>query len=235
MSALSEAQRKKGQAFLAEAENTLAKSTWFASSTERKQEDGAELYVKAANAYKVGGWHDEAAGAYVKASELFKTLKNLGEASKALSDAGACYKKGGTNTARAIECWSDAVTLLCDAGRLNMAAKLSKEIAEALENNLSEEDWDNNPSVEAAIQSYQQAADLFEMERAQSQASGCLQKIAELSSAALNPPDLLKASQLYENLGRTCLESNLLKYNAKSHFLNGEKYYLLQIYKQLSL
>ena len=174
----------------------------------------------------MGGWNDEAADAYVKASELFKTLKNLGEASKALSDAGACYKKGGTNMARAIECWSDAVTLLCDAGRLNMAAKLSKEIAEALENNLAEEDWDNNDSVAAAIQSYQQAADLFEMEQAKSQASGCLQKIAELSSAALNPPDLLKAANLYESLGRTCLESNLLKYNAKTHFLNGEKCHL---------
>jgi alpha-soluble NSF attachment protein len=233
MSALSQAQRKKGEAFLAEAEATLKKSTWFASSTERKNEDAAELYVKAANAYKVGAWHDEAADAYVKASELFKTLKNLGEASKALSDAGACYKKGGTNMTRAIECWSDAVTLLCDAGRLNMAAKLSKEIAEALENNLAEEEGGNNDSVAAAIQSYQQAADLFEMEQAKSQASGCLQKIAELSSAALNPPDLLKAAELYESLGRTCLESNLLKYNAKAHFLNGETFLSASIPRRL--
>lgn len=100
MSALANSQKKKGEAFLSEAESTLKKSTWFASSTERKHEDGAELCIKAANAFKVGGFHDEAAGAYVKASELFKTLKNLGEASKALSDAGTCYKKGGTNMTR---------------------------------------------------------------------------------------------------------------------------------------
>lgn len=123
---------------------------------------------------------------------------------------------------KAIECWSDAVTLLCDAGRLNMAAKLSKEIAEALENNISEGGEDSNESVQAAIASYQQAADLFDMENAKSQSSGCVQKIAELSSGALNPPDLLKAAELYESLGRGCLESNLLKYNAKGHFLNGE-------------
>lgn len=55
-----------------------------------------------------------------------------------------------------------------------MAAKLSKEIAEALENNLADDEGDNNDSVAAAIQSYQQAADLFEMENAKSQASGCL-------------------------------------------------------------
>jgi alpha-soluble NSF attachment protein len=229
MSALSQAQKSKAQAFLTEATSTLSKSTWFASSTSRKNEDAAELYTKAANAYKVGGWHDEAGDAYVKASELYKLEKSLGEASKCLSDAGTCYKKGGTNIPKAIECWSDAVTLLCDAGRLNMAAKLSKEIAEALENNLEEDSGNGaNVSVAAAIQSYQQAADLFEMENAKSQASGCLAKIAELSSAALDPPDLLKAAELYESLGRGCLESNLLKYNAKSHFLNGETYYRSQ-------
>ncbi|KAL7487641.1 hypothetical protein ACHAW6_013272 [Cyclotella cf. meneghiniana] len=221
MSALSQAQQKKGDALKSEAEATLKKSTWFASSTERKHEDAAELFVKAANAYKVGGWHDEAADAYVRASELFKTLKNLGEASKALSDAGACYKKAGTNITRAIECWSDAVILLCDSGRLNMAAKLSKEIAEALENSAADNEGKNNDFIAAAIESYQKAADLFEMDQAKSQASGCLQKIAELSSGALNPPELLKAADLYESLGRTCLDSNLLKYNAKSHFLNG--------------
>lgn len=222
MSALSQAQRTKAQSYLTEASTTLSKSTWFASSTERKNEDAAELYTKAANAYKVGGWHDDAGDAYCKSAELYKILKNLGEASKALSDAGACYKKGGVNISRAIECWSDAVTLLCDAGRLNMAAKLSKEIGDALEGNVGEGEESNNDSIKAAIASYQQAADLFEMENAKSQSSGCLQKIAELSSAALNPPDLLKAAELYESLGRGCLESNLLKYNAKGHFLNGE-------------
>ncbi|EJK63904.1 hypothetical protein THAOC_15412, partial [Thalassiosira oceanica] len=85
MSALSASQRKKGDAFLAEAESTVKKSTWFASSTERKYEDAAECYVKAANAYKVGGLNDEAGSAYQQAAELYKDkLKSLSEASKAL-------------------------------------------------------------------------------------------------------------------------------------------------------
>jgi alpha-soluble NSF attachment protein len=223
MSALSQAQRKKGDAFLSEASSTLSKSTWFASSTERKYEDAAESYVKAANAYKVGGCHDEAGSAYQKAAELYKDkLKSLGEASKCLSDAGACLKK--THPTEAVGCYRSAVTLLCDAGRLNQAAKLSKEIAEIFENDgaaTAGDDADNTDSVTAAIASYQQAAELFEMEQAKSQASQCLQKVAELSSGALNPPELLRAAEIYENLGRQCLESNLLKYNAKSHFLNG--------------
>ena len=59
------------------------------------------------------------------------------------------------------------------------------------------------------------------MEQAKSQASQCLQKVAELSSGALDPPELSRAAEIYETLGRQCLESNLLKYNAKAHFLNG--------------
>ena len=89
MSALSQQQRAKGDAFLKEAEATLKKSTWFASSTERKYEDAAETFQKAANAYKVGGWNEEAGNAYKRAANLHKDqLKNLGEASKCLSDAG---------------------------------------------------------------------------------------------------------------------------------------------------
>lgn len=217
MSALSKQQRTKGESFFAEAESTLGKKTWFASSTERKYEDAAESFQKAANAFKVGGFTDEAGNAYKRASELHKDqLQNLGEASKCLSDAGACFKK--SNASEAIACYRSAVTLLCDAGRLNQAAKLSKQIGEIFETEGAA--GDGADGVGAAIASYEQAAELFEMEQAKSQASQCLQKVAELSSGALDPPELLRAAEIYETLGRQCLESNLLKYNAKSHFLN---------------
>ena len=224
MSALSKAQRTKGDVYYQEAESTLKKSTWLASSTEQKYENAAESFVKAATAYKVGGCADEAGAAYRRAADLYKDkLKSLGEASKCLSDAGACLKR--SNPAEAVGCYRSAVTLLCDAGRLNQAAKLSREIAEIFENESAATDdgggEDGGTAVAAAIASYQQAAELFEMEQAKSQASSCLQKVAELCSGALDPPEMLRAAEIYEGLGRQCLESNLLKYNAKTHFLNG--------------
>ena len=89
MSAISRQQKTKGEGFIIEAEKTLAKKTWFASSTESKHEDAAELYEKAANAFKVGGCHAQAGDAYSKAAELHRDqLKQLGEASKCLSSAG---------------------------------------------------------------------------------------------------------------------------------------------------
>lgn len=106
--------------------------------------------------------------------------------------------------------------MLCDAGRLTQAARLSKEVGELFENDDSSEE-----NVQLAIDSYQQAAELYEMEQQKSQASQCLVKVAELSSAALNPPNLLRSAELYEKLGKDCLESNLLKYNAKGYFLQS--------------
>lgn len=202
-----------------EANATLKKKTWFASSTEQKHEDAAELFEKAANAYKVGSLFSEAGGAYRKAAEIYQNeLKNMGEASKCLSNAGSCYKK--STPADAIDCYRSAVSLLCDAGRLTQAAKLSKEIGDLFDSDMiNGSNDDNNNNTSLAIESYEQAAELFQMEDAKSQASQCLLKVAELCSAALDPPELLRASQLYEQLGTQCLDSSLLKYNAKGYFL----------------
>lgn len=76
-------------------------------------------------------------------------------------------------------------------------------------------------AVAMAIEMYEQAADLFQMEDSKGQSSNCKAKVAELSSAALDPPDLLKAGQIYDELGRNCLDSNLLKFNAKGYFLQS--------------
>jgi alpha-soluble NSF attachment protein len=201
MSAISKQQRVKGEAFLSEAESTLAKKTWFASSSEQKHEDAAELYCKAANAFKVGGFFTEAGDAYGKAAKIYQDkLKNGMEASKALTESGECwavlfarffrscmscglhiffhsllhrqlmctnfcsiqmctighcYKK--IDAKKAIEAFRESISMLCDAGRLTQAARLSKETAELFENDGGED------SIALAIQSYKQAADLYDM------------------------------------------------------------------------
>lgn len=199
---------------MSEAESTLSKKTWFASATEQKNEDAAELFRKAANAYKVGGYLKEAGSAYNRAACIFKDkLKNDMEASKCLTESGHCYKK--EDPPKAIEMFRESISMLCDGGRLTQAARLSKEVAELFENEVPED----NESVKLAIESYHQAADLYEMEQQKSQANQCTVKVAELSSAALDPPDYLLGAQLYEKLGKECLDSTLLKYNAKGYFL----------------
>ena len=123
--------------------------------------------------------------------------------------------------------YENAIQLLTDAGRLTQAAKLCKECAEMYENDevqidaASSSNSSSKSPVVLAIEMYQQAAELFELEDSKSQASTCQSKIAELCSAALDPPDLIRASTIYDQLGRKCLENNLLKFNAKGYFLQS--------------
>lgn len=130
---------------------------------------------------------------------------------------GACYKK--SNPADAIKAYSKAVMVYTDNARITQAAKIQKEIAQLYET--EEIDQDGKSHVVLAIEAYEQAAELFGMEDSKSSESQCLSKIAELCSASLDPPDFVRASQGYDDLGRRCLESNLLKFNAKGYFLQA--------------
>ena len=130
---------------------------------------------------------------------------------------GTCYKK--SNPADAVAAYQQAVSLYTDNARITQAAKLSKEIAELYENEEIEED--DKSHIVLAIEAYEQASELFGMEDSKSAASQCLGKIAELCSAALDPPDFGRASKIYDDLGRRCLSSNLLKFNAKGYFLQA--------------
>lgn len=217
MSAIALQQKSKGDNFVQQAENELAKKSWF-SSKEKKYEDACELYQNAGNAYKVGGFYFEAGQAYYKAAIMLRdNLNNSFDASKAFQNAGSNYKKADPE--KAMESFNAAILLMTDAGRVMQAAKLSKECAELYEN--EEMDTEEKSHTVLAIEAYEQAAELFSAEDANSQASQCLAKVAELCSVALEPPDLLRAAQLYDDLGRKCLDSNLLKFNAKGYFLQA--------------
>ena len=271
MSAIARQQKTKAEHFCNEANAKLNKGGWFANK-ERKNEEAAEFFDKAGNAYKVGGFYFEGGEAYQKAADIYeKKLENSFEASKALQNAGtiwieqvdvstilysivipwiysslyfrirtphsrtpiiqircihslwqcihpaSCFKK--VSPQHAVECYNQAILLLTDAGRVMTAAKLSKECAELYEN--EQIDLEEKSSIVLAIETYEQAAELFLAEDAKAMQSQCLAKVAELCSAALDPPDLPRAGQLYDDLGRRCLDTNLLKFNAKGYFLQA--------------
>ena len=86
---MAKVQKGKAEAFIAEAEGMLAKKSWFSSSKERNAEEAAEIFEKAANAYKVGGLNQDAGNTYTKAAELYRDrLSDYNNASKAFNNAG---------------------------------------------------------------------------------------------------------------------------------------------------
>lgn len=94
MSALAKTQKAKALEIIAQAEATLNKKTFSffggASAKERQAEDAAELYMQAANAYKVGGMAQEAGETYTYAGSIYREKCNNGP------EAAKCYTQAGT-------------------------------------------------------------------------------------------------------------------------------------------
>ena len=72
--------------------------------------------------------------------------------------------------------------------------------------------------LEEAIEHYQKAADYFGGEDQHASAQPCLIKVA-LFSAELKRYET--PIEIFEDIGKACLENNLLKFNAKGHFMDA--------------
>ncbi|KAK4480675.1 hypothetical protein RD792_013753 [Penstemon davidsonii] len=193
----------RGEDFESKAEKKLGGWGLFGS----KFEDAAELLDKAANSFKLAKSWDQAGAVYAKLANCHLKLDSKHEAANAYADAAHCYKK--SNTKESISCLEQSVNLFLDIGRLNMAARYYKEIAEL---------YEQEQNLDQAIVYYERAADLFESEEVTTSANQCKQKIAQFAAQIEQYP---KAIEIYEEIARHSLNNNLLKYGVKGHLLNA--------------
>ncbi|XP_073316481.1 alpha-soluble NSF attachment protein-like [Primulina huaijiensis] len=193
----------RAEEFEKKAEKKVGGWAFFGS----KQEDAADLFDKAANAYKLGKSWDQAGAVYIKLANCYLKLDSKHEAANAYADAAHCYKK--TNSKESIHCLQQSVNLFLDIGRLNMSARYYKEIAEL---------YEQEENLEQAIVYYERAADLFQSEEVSTSANQCRQKIAQFAAQL---EQYQKAIEIYEDIGRQSLNNNLLKYGVKGHLLNA--------------
>lgn len=172
-----------------------------------KYDDAAELLEKAGNSYKLAKAWDKAAQAYVKLANCHMKLESKHEAASAYVDAANCYKK--TQPQEAIKALGTAVQLYMEIGRLSMAAKYLKDIAEI---------YGKEEDAQKAMEYFEKAADLYSGEEANSTGNQCRLKVAEYAAEL---EQYGKAIEIYEVVGRQSLDSNLLKYSVKGYLLNA--------------
>ncbi|KAJ5072153.1 alpha-soluble nsf attachment protein [Anaeramoeba ignava] len=173
----------------------------------KKFEDACDLFIKAANLFKVDKKWKEAAEAFQSAANCQLKLKSTYETASHLISSAICLLK--VDKKSAIEMYKQAIDYYIEVGRFNMAAKYHKEIAEIYE---KERDSSN------ALAHFQKAADFYSSENSESLAQQCLLKVA-LYSALMEEYE--RAINLYEEIGKAYLENNLLKYSAKENFLRA--------------
>ncbi|KAK4750153.1 hypothetical protein SAY87_027602 [Trapa incisa] len=178
-----------------------------------KYEDAADLFDKAANCFKLSKAWDRAGSTYIKLADCHLKASSTclseskHEAASSNVNAANCYKK--TSPKEAVSCLERAVNLFMEIGRLNMAARYYKEIAEMNE---------SEHNIEGAIDNFERAAELFESEEVTTSANQCKQKVAQFAAQL---EQYQKAIEIYEAVARHSLSNNLLKYGAKGHLLNA--------------
>lgn len=196
-------QLAKAEDFEKKAEKKLSGWGLFGS----KYEDAADLFDKAANSFKLAKSWDKAGSTYLKLANCHLKLESKHEAAQAYVDAAHCYKK--TNINEAVSCLDRAVNLLCDIGRLSMAARYLKEIAEL---------YESEQNIEQAVVYYEKSADFYQNEEVTTSANQCKQKVAQFAAQL---EQYQKSIEIYEEIARQSLNNNLLKYGVKGHLLNA--------------
>nr|QEZ90819.1 soluble NSF attachment protein 11 [Glycine max] len=196
-------QLSKGEEFEKKAEKKLSGWGLFGS----KYEDAADLFDKAANCFKLAKSWDKAGATYLKLASCHLKLESKHEAAQAHVDAAHSYKK--TNINESVSCLDQAVNLFCDIGRLSMAARYLKEIAEL---------YEGEQNIEQALVYYEKSADFFQNEEVTTSANQCKQKVAQFAAQL---EQYQKSIEIYEEITRQSLNNNLLKYGVKGHLLNA--------------
>lgn len=201
----------KGMDLMAQAEKKLKSSSGFLGSFfggNSKVEEAAELYVRAANTFKMAKKWAAAGNAFCQSAGLQLKLGSRHEAATNFVDAGNCFKKADPN--EAIKCREKAIEIYTDMGRFTIAAKHHVSIAEIYESELMD--------IDKTVVHYEQAADYYRGEESTSSANKCLLKVAE---HAARQERYDKAIEIYEKVAQSCMDNQLLRYNAKDYFFRA--------------
>ncbi|RHY27358.1 hypothetical protein DYB32_006844, partial [Aphanomyces invadans] len=178
----------------------------MAAQAEIKAEEFLRAGEKALNKFSIfssSSKYEDASDYFEKAANQYKIAKKCTE-DDVPSPRDSCYAPQ-----HAVTYYRTAISMQCDAGRFSNAAKLQKQIAEI---------YEQAGQMQEALENYSQAADYFIGENQPSSAQPMLLKVAQFSAELERYPS---AIEIYEKVAKTSMESNLLKYNAKSHLLNA--------------
>jgi alpha-soluble NSF attachment protein len=200
------------RALMQKADKTLASaSSGFSlfGGREQKYMDAAELYIEAANAFRMQKMSREAGQAFEKAAQVQdKNLKEPNDAANAMVDAFKVYKQDSPEDA--VRCLEFSIQQYCRTGTFRRAAQHKESMGEVFETQLAD--------TKRALAAYEEAAGWYEGDNAAALANKLWLKVADI--AALDA-DYYKAIEQYEKVAAASLNNNLMRYSVKDYFLKA--------------
>ncbi|KAK3946209.1 soluble NSF attachment protein [Diplogelasinospora grovesii] len=182
-------------------------------NSEEKLENAAELYVQAANAFRMQKMNKEAGEAFEKAATIHadKLRDGRDEAANVRVEAFKVYKAAGEYD-HASRCVDFSIKHWCSKGNFRRAAQWKEKEAEMWQ----EPNEGNNPK--RALECSDTAAQWYESDGATALANKMWLKVAEY--AALNN-DFYRAIEIYEKVADSSLGNNLMMYSVKDYYFKA--------------
>ncbi|KAM4059937.1 soluble NSF attachment protein, SNAP domain-containing protein [Hirsutella rhossiliensis] len=181
----------------------------FFGGREDKYQNAAELFIQAANAFKMQKQNMEAGKAFEQAAQIQTgKLNEPDDAANTLVDAFKAYRKDDPQAA--VRCLNVAVDRYCAKGNFRRAASQKETMGELYEQDLGDS--------KSALECYEAAAGWFEGDNANALANKLWLKVADV--AALEG-DYYKAIENYEKVAEQSINNNLMKYSVKDYFLKA--------------
>ncbi|KAL0940951.1 alpha-soluble NSF attachment protein [Colletotrichum truncatum] len=200
------------RALLQKADKTLQSASGgfsFFGGREDKYLNAADLYIQAANAFKMQKLNREAGQAFEKAAQVqTNNLKEPDDAANTMVDAFKAYRKDDPEAA--VRCLDVAVNQYCAKGNFRRAAGHKEALGELFETELGDS--------KRALEAYEAAAGWYEGDNAAALANKLWLKVADVASLE---GDYYKAIENYEKVAAASINNNLMKYSVKDYFLKA--------------
>lgn len=182
--------------------------SFLGGSSSFRLEEATDLYVQAANVYRLNKDYNLAGTQFLRASDLQKKLNNHNDVANHLIEAYKCFKSVSPNDA--IDALSQAIHIfLTQNGQFRRAANFQMDLAEL---------YESIADVKNASESYEKAGDYFSTDHAEALSNKAYLKCADLNALLGN---YLKARDLYDSIIKNLLGNNLTKWNLKEYFMKN--------------
>lgn len=180
----------------------------FFGGRDEKYQDAADLYMQAANAFKMQRQSREAGQAFEKAAQIqTNNLKEPDDAANTLVDAFKAYRQ--EDPAAAARCLEVAINQYCAKGNFRRAAGHKEALGEL---------YTEQGDAKKALECFEAAAQWYEGDNATALANKLHLKVAD--TAGLEG-DYYKAIEAYERVATASVSNNLMKYSVKDYFLKA--------------
>lgn len=182
--------------------------SFLGGSSSFRQEEASDLYVQAANVYRLNKDFSLAGSQFVKAADIQRGLNNHNDVANNLIEAYKCFKS--VSPTDAIDALLKAIHIfLTQNGQFRRAANFQMDLAEL---------YESTGDIKNASVNFEKAGDYFATDHAEALSNKAYLRCADLNAAN---GEYHRARDLYDQIIKNLLGNNLTKWNLKDYFFKN--------------